>query len=85
MAFFASVTGSAAVSIQRGFDAANQDRPGEGLGQKANSPGPQCPGTDALIGEGGNKDKRHLVTSRTHMRQQVQTAHAGHLYICNDT
>jgi len=68
MAFFASVTGSAAAPIQRGFDAANQDRPGEGLGQEANSPGPQRPGTDALIGEGGDKDKRHLVTSRTHMR-----------------
>ena len=81
----ASLAGAASVSFQRGFDAANQDGPGEGFGQEANGSGPQRSGTDVLIGEGRNKDKRHVVAPRAHMRQQVQTAHAGHLHIRNDT
>jgi len=67
-ASIASLAGTAAASIHCGFDAANQDRPGEGFGQEANSSGPQRPGTDALVGEGRNKNKRHVVTPRTHMR-----------------
>jgi len=84
-AFITSLAGSAAVSIHCGFDAADQDRSGEGFGQEANSSGSQRPGTDALLGEGCNEDERHGVTPRTHMRQQVQTAHAGHLDIGDDT
>jgi hypothetical protein len=83
--FIASLAGTAAASIQRGFDAANQDGSSEGFGQEASGSDPQRAGADALIGESCNKDKGHVVTLRAHMRQQVQTAHAGHLHIRNDT
>jgi len=84
-AFIASLAGTAAMSVQRGFDAANQDGACEGFGQEANGSDLQRPGTDTLIGERRNKNKRHVVTPSTHLLQQVQTAHAGHLHIRNDT
>ena len=84
-AFIASLAGTAAASIQRGFDAANQDGAGERFGQEANGSDLQRPGPDTLIGERRDKNERHIVAPSAHMRQQVQTAHAGHLHIRNDT
>ena len=83
-AFITSLAGSVAVSIHCGFDAADQDRSGEGFGQEANSSGLQCSGTDALIGECRDKDEWCVATLSTHMRQQFQTAHGWHLHIRND-
>jgi hypothetical protein len=72
-AFVVSLAGDAARSVQRGFDAVNQDGAGERLGQKANGSDLQRAGTDALIGKGRDKNKRHVVTPRAHMSQKVQT------------
>jgi hypothetical protein len=73
------------MSIQSGFDAVDQDRSSERLGQEANGSGFERSGADTLIGESGDKYKRRDVTPSTHMRQKVQAAHGGHLHIRNDT
>jgi hypothetical protein len=83
--FIASLAGFAAMSIQGSFDAVDQDGSGEGLGQEANGSGLQRAGSDALFGEGRDKNKRRFVTLRAHMRQKVQAAHSRHLHVCNDT
>jgi hypothetical protein len=83
-AVIASLTG-AAISTQSAFDAVDQDRSSEGLGQEANGSGLQRSGADALIGEGRDENKRRVVTPGSHMGQKVQTAHSGHLHIRNDT
>ena len=74
----------AARSIQRVFDAVDQDGSSEGLGQEANGSGLQRAGADAVVGEGRDEDKRRVVSQRAHMHQQVQPAHHGHLHIRND-
>jgi len=81
----ASLAGTTAVSSQRGFDAANQDRASERFGQEANRSDLQRPVSDTLIGKGRNKNERHVVAQSAHMLQQVQTTHTGHLHIRNDT
>jgi hypothetical protein len=79
------VPGSAAISIQGGFDAIDQDGSGEGLGQEAIGSGLQRSGADAFIGEGRDKNKWRGVTLGAHMGQKVQAAHNRHLHIRNDT
>jgi hypothetical protein len=74
----------AGMSIQSGFDAIYQDRPGEGLAQEANSSCLQSSGTDALIGECRDKDEWRIATLSSHMGEQFQTAHVWHLHIRND-
>jgi hypothetical protein len=83
--FTLSLAGAAALPTQGGFYAANQDGSGEGLGQETNGSSLQRSGTDALIGESRDENKRRVVTPGAHMRQQVQTAHNRHLDIRNDT
>src|ERR1700722_19203006 len=83
--FIGSLAGCAAKLVKCDFDAVDQNGCGERLGQEANGSGLQRPVPDALIGEGGDKNKRHVVTPNAQMRQKIQTAHAGHLHICNDT
>ena len=73
------------MSVQGGFNAADQERASEGLGQKTNGSCLQRSSTEALVGESGDENKRRVVTPNAHMRQKVQTAHSGHLDIRNDT
>jgi hypothetical protein len=83
--FIGSLARITAVSIQRGFDAANQDRASERFGQEANRSDLQRPVTNSLIGKRRNKNERHVVALSAQMLQKVQTAHAWHLHIRNDT
>jgi hypothetical protein len=82
---FASRAGSAAMSIQCGFDTVNQDGSSERLGQQANGSGLQRSRADAVVGECCDENKGNSVALGTHMGQKVQTADTGHLYIRNDT
>src|SRR5246127_86160 len=52
-----SLIDPAARSVQRVFDAVDQDRPGERFGQEANGSSLQRPGADAVVGEGRDEDK----------------------------
>jgi hypothetical protein len=81
----ASVSVSAAITIQSCFDAVDQAGTSEGLRQEANGSGLQCSGADALFGERCDKNEWRIVTLGTHMRQQVQAAHGRHLHIRNHT
>jgi hypothetical protein len=81
---YVSLAGSAAMSIEGGFDAVDQDVSGKGLGQKANGSGLHRSGTDAVIGKSRDENKRRLFPPGAQVRQQVQTAHNRHLHIRND-
>src|ERR1700692_4648546 len=84
-AFTLSRAGAAALSIQGGFDAANQDGPGKGLGQETNSFRLQPSSADDFIRATRDAKKRRVAAPGAHMRQQVQTAHNRHLRIRNHT
>jgi hypothetical protein len=72
------------MSIHGSFDAVDQGRSSERLGQEANGSRLQRAGADALFGKGSDKDKRRGVPLGAHMGQKVQAAHSGHLHIRND-
>ena len=50
------------MSLERDANAIDQCRSREGFGQEANRARLQGPGTNGLIGEGGNEYERHAVT-----------------------
>ena len=69
---FVALLAGAAVSIQSGFYAVDQDGPRKGLGQESNGSGLQRSGADALVGKGRDENKRRIVTqSSLHIRNDT--------------
>src|SRR5579871_2567713 len=66
-------------------EAADQAGHGKWFGEEAGGSGPHCPVSDAFVGKGGDENERGGVTSPSHIGEQVQTAHARHLYVGDDT
>ena len=69
------------MSLERDDNAIDQSRSGEGLGQEANRSRLKGSGSSGLVGEGGDEYERRAVTLGAHHRQELQSAHARHLYI----
>ncbi len=71
--------------LQGGLETLYKAIPVEGLGQVANRPGLKRLRTNPLVGEGREENERHAVPLGKQVGLQLDTAHAGHLDICNHT
>lgn len=71
------------MALERCAEAIDQSRSSEGLGQEANCSGLQRSGTTGLVGEGRDEYDRRAIALRAHHRQELPSAHAGHMQIRN--
>jgi len=81
----ASVPDSPVMGLQGILKTLDKAVPIKRLGQIAGRSGRERLRAGLLIGECGEKDKRNSVTLRTQMILQLDTAHAWHLDVSNDT
>jgi hypothetical protein len=78
-----SPLGAAAIRFQGGLKTLDKTFSFEGLGQVANRAGSERLRTNLLIGEGREKNERHLGPLAAQASLQLDAAHAGHLDVSN--